>query len=114
MPRAADYGTLVGVTLVAMHAFEAAHIAGKVDSATWDTVVSADFVLLPQSCEDDAPAPACCRASEGCAEHLRHADNLQRGGHDRTDGDALNIQGKTHAGPWSQLRFQHHLSCLSH
>lgn len=46
-----------------------------------------------QTCEDDAPAPACGRAPQGCAEHVCHADNLQRGGHDGVDGDALSIQG---------------------
>ena len=40
---------------------------------------------------DDAAAPHHRRAAEGGAEHRRHADHLQRGGHERGDGAAQRI-----------------------
>jgi 2-oxoglutarate dehydrogenase E2 component (dihydrolipoamide succinyltransferase) len=41
--------------------------------------------------EDDPPAPHHRGTAEGGAEHRRHADHLQRGGHDGGDGDALAV-----------------------
>ena len=41
----------------------------------------------------DAAAPDHRAAPQGCAEHRRHADDLQRGRHERGDGAAHPIQG---------------------
>ncbi len=43
--------------------------------------------------EDDAAAPDHRAAAEGGAEHRRHAHDLQRGRHERGDGDAQPVQG---------------------
>ena len=43
---------------------------------------------------DDAPAPDHRPPPEGGAEHRRHADHLQRGGHERGHGAAQPVQGR--------------------
>ena len=43
---------------------------------------------------DDAAAPDHRAAPEGGAEHRRHADDLQRGRHERGDGAAQPVQGR--------------------
>ena len=48
---------------------------------------------------DDAPAPDHRAPTEGSPEQRRHADHLQRGGHERGDGDARPVQGRLREAP---------------